>query len=129
MATYPGEHTPTMMNQKKGPEGWGESRHAPAAATADGQRDTIGAWSMYNLPQKYVDAEKVRVTVEGAKPRYVPFNRTCSILSVIFKIRKEQMRNLVSKDTDDSILSLAQLSDLYKVIRCDQVVLYILLYS
>ena len=48
------------------PEGWGENRHAPAAATAEGQRDTIGEWSMYNLPQKYIDTEAKRVTLESS---------------------------------------------------------------
>ena len=54
------------------PEGWGENRHAPSAATAEGQRDTIGVWSMYNLPQKYVDTEAKRVTLESGNRQSDP---------------------------------------------------------
>ena len=48
------------------PDGWGENRHAPAAATAEGQRDTIGVWSAYNLPQKYIDVESKRASLENS---------------------------------------------------------------
>ena len=51
----------------KTPEGWGENRHAPSAATAEGQRDTIGVWSAYNLPQKYIDVESKRASLEASK--------------------------------------------------------------
>jgi hypothetical protein len=48
------------------PEGWGENRHAPSAATAEGQRDSIGEWSMYNLNQKYIDCEAKRASLESS---------------------------------------------------------------
>jgi hypothetical protein len=48
------------------PEGWGENRHAPSAATAEGQRDSIGEWSVYNLNQKYIDCEAKRFTLESS---------------------------------------------------------------
>jgi hypothetical protein len=50
----------------KVPEGWGnESRHKPAAGSAEGGRDTIGVWSAYDLPQRYIDAESQRIKAEG----------------------------------------------------------------
>lgn len=62
-------HIETFRAMSGAPEGWGENRHAPSAATAEGQRDTIGVWSMYNLPQKYTDTEAKRVTLEsGNRP-------------------------------------------------------------
>ena len=60
------------------PEGWGEKRHAPSAATADGQRDTIGVWSMYNLPQKYTNTEAIRVTLSQAKD-HLTFHRLAGV--------------------------------------------------
>jgi hypothetical protein len=47
------------------PEGWGDSRHKPAAGSAEGGRDVIGVWSAYDLPQRYIDAESQRIKAEG----------------------------------------------------------------